>query len=163
MKKKNEFERKFLLTGLPIESDLIPFKVDHITQIYLEDGKRFRSIYDSINSTFTNELVKKEKQQSGHNIEVIFEPTQTYTVKDAIDFKLPFIRKIRRTYNYEGHILEVDSFIGFKLVVLEVEKETKKELDSLLLPKLFKKYVIVEVTDFEEFSNKHLAEININL
>lgn len=156
MSEVKEFERKFLLLKVPKK---IPFihTVEHIFQVYLNDGKRFRTVVDS-NGLVRHELIKKTKADVGHNLEIEYESSIIYTKEDAFEQDLNFIEKTRIIFDFGGSKFFIDSFIGFDLIIMEVE--TEKHDSQIVIPEFLENHILLEVTDIDKFSNFNLAKLN---
>jgi len=68
--------------------------------------------------------------------------------------KKPLIEKIRYRIPFEGHIIEVDEFMGDNLGLIIAEIELKDEKESLVLPD----WIGEEVTGDRKYYNVNLLE-----
>lgn len=158
MSKKIEKERKWLLAKIPTEA--FDYPALHIEQFYTEDGWRYRrtNILDSGDIKY--EKLRKISIDKGINheidIEQIDEVEYDKKAYDNSDCHFPFIAKIRYVIPYNGKTLEIDEFDNINLCILEIEDVEVEE--DIQLPDWVKKYVIMEVTGIESFSNKNLAQ-----
>ncbi|WP_300362609.1 CHAD domain-containing protein [Hydrogenimonas sp.] len=160
--KKMEIERRFLLYPCSMKRFLkrlgIPYRTVKIEQFYLvadeERVERYRKEADA--------YVKTLKKGAG----LVREETEERISKE--DFEKArehnrggVIRKVRRIFEYGGHIYELDSFKGVLkgLNILEIEFASEKEAHSFRLPESFAAILVAEVTDDRTFSNGSLSRL----
>ncbi len=157
MAKKLEIERKFLLKRVP---DIKYSKVLHITQHYLKDGSRIRESWDESHRSDGTEvrkyyLTRKKKIAQG----VYEEDERKISAKKFAKLS----KKSLRVINKSRHILksgklkwEIDSFNGISLVTAEIE--LKNLYAGFKMPKAVAKELIMDVTEFPQFTNKSLSD-----
>ena len=68
------------------------------------------------------------------------------------------IHKIRRRYNVNGLIWEIDKFKDMELVICEVELNDINQ--TITIPNFIKDELIMEITGIREFSNYNLAKLS---
>lgn len=158
-KPKLEIERKFLLKRLPnVQSSNI---ID-ITQHYLSDGARYR---ESIQ--FHNNILLIKRIEYHKTIKKLIEPgiydenEKEISMKAYCAAKLKAIKSIEKTRHIikiNGIKWEVDRFASCCLIVAEVEFRSKKAMKAFIIPKEIEEVLIMEVTNFKQFSNSNLAD-----
>ena len=159
---KDEFERKWLLRHTNHDVLNNPDEKLNITQIYYKDidgtVKRIRYSFNVMTGEDTFEHIIKDRQTDGYNTETevnsasMEEYERIYDSKEYKDKRI--ISKQRQKYHVDELVYEVDTFSGFS--VLEIETPTK-DYDINIIPEL-KEKIVLEVTQFKEFSNYSLAE-----
>lgn len=151
-----EIERKFLLKCLPVNIESAD-RVLLISQFYVEEGNHFYRIRQTkIEGTdvWTYDKTTKLKIKEGVFDELI-EPLTTYQFSDLYSKASKGITKYRHEIHCNGLKWEIDEFIGMNLVVAEIE--LPYENFELELPDFIKNELILEVTQFKEFSNYNLS------
>lgn len=154
--KKLEIERKFLLTRLPNVKkwdDMIS-----IIQYYIEDSVRLRqstskltnkSIYTQTIKEFVSPGINKEKEKriSEKKFWELLYATSYYTMiyKTRYIYESPDKRK-----------WEIDVFTNRNLVIAEMELKSMKE--KLRIPNCIKEKLLMEVTNYKEFSNYEISK-----
>lgn len=150
-----EIEKKFLLKRVPtIKFD----KVLQIQQYYCKDNSRIRKIIDAKKGKITYiRTIKKARPDLGMGV---YDETETFLTEKEFNIALQkanfsihktrFIKKINKKIKWE-----IDSFQQFNLVVAEIELPTLKY--KFDIPKFIKDNLIMEVTGFNQFTNKSLA------
>jgi CYTH domain-containing protein len=66
------------------------------------------------------------------------------------------IKKIRHIYEYKNLKFEVDEFEGMSIILCEVELQNF--FQPIEFPDYIQRQIIMEVTDFKQFSNYVLAQ-----
>lgn len=162
---KLEIERKFLLKSLP---DISPIDVIQIDQFYLKNKlgvwERARMCDSSTNGVKYVHTIKTTVMR-GVNMEDEHEMTEEefnlFKKRCHESSSYRFIKKERNVYpNGDGLFWEVDDFSnsGYNLVVAELEIPDKDYI--LNIPTFINKRLIMEVTEFKEFSSRNLAKKN---
>jgi CYTH domain-containing protein len=158
---KLEIERKFLLKAMP---DKIPSEIVKIDQWYWKNSKgvweRARSWDSNINGVSWIHTIKKSVAK-GINIEdehnLTKEEYEFFTKRcntPGEDSK--FISKERWIYPDGDLKWEVDMFnSGHHLIVAEIE--IPKKSFKVNIPDFIKDKLLMEVTDFKQFSNRSLS------
>lgn len=165
MAKKLEIERKFLLRRLPV--DLKYHEILHIFQFYLKDGSRIRETRNAnpnrglvipfpfgVNPKF--ELTIKNKLKPG----VYEEDEKEIKRKEFDNLKRTATHQIRKT-RYVHKLSkklkwEIDVYDGIAMVTAEIE--LPKEGASFSVPKELSKEMIMDVTEFPQFTNRSIAD-----
>ena len=157
-----EIERKFLLKSIP---DKKPIDRIKINQWYRKNSsgiwERARSCYSDENGIYFIHTIKTHVSPG-----VNMEDEKHLTSSDFNDFvkkckkssEARYIFKERFIYEHHEHDLlwEVDVFQNeHHLIVGEIE--LKSEDYDLTLPKFIKNELLMEVTEFKQFSNKNLS------
>jgi len=138
----DEIERRWLLKNDPVvwpDIAVLPRRVDHLSQVYLDVHKplvsRVRSTCERV--TLNGEVfagkqahfhtVKMPGPELGHNLEIEREITsdELSALSGLIKPGTRAVIKRRTTFNWGGVTWELDNFMLFDLVILECE------LDSL--------------------------------
>lgn len=147
----NEIERKFLVNEIP--EDLYKYPSSHLSQGYLDaadDGTevRIRRSEDRFFKTV----------KSGHGLER--KEIETVIGSEVYDGLWPEtagmrIEKRRYEVPYEGHIIELDIYLGdlAGLIVAEVEFDSVEASERFIPPSWFGK----EVTNDPGYKNRNLA------
>lgn len=157
---KLEIERKFLLKAMP---DIEPSEIVKIDQYYLKnsDGiwERARSWRSNINGTKYIHTVKKSVSK-GVNLEDEYFMTEADFFnfkKDCLNSKdSKFLSKERWIYPDGNLYWEVDKFINdHYLIIAEIEIPTKGY--KVNIPDFISSKLLLEVTDFKQFSNRSLS------
>jgi CYTH domain-containing protein len=153
MAKKLEIERKYLLKRLPaIKWDY----VINIKQFYLPDKTRIRQSF--VNGGF--EFIKCKKVLLSKKPKVYEEDEKEITKDEFLDLfkksktglaKTRFIKKVPGGLKWE-----VDMYEDIDLIVAELEIPKKKF--KVKIPKFISDVLIMEVTEFSEFTNRSLSE-----
>jgi CYTH domain-containing protein len=158
---KLEIERKFLLKAMP---DKAPSEIVKIDQWYWKNSKgvweRARSWDSNINGVSWIHTIKKSVAK-GINIEdehnLTKEEYEFFTKRcntPGEDSK--FISKERWIYPDGDLKWEVDMFnSGHHLIVAEIE--IPKKSFKVNIPDFIKDKLLMEVTDFKQFSNRSLS------
>jgi len=153
-----EIERKFLLSDMP---RVKPDNFMLIEQFYCQHKKlkyRVRSITSWEDNKRKVEYVQtiKNKIEPGvyeeHEIglnEGAFNDLKRYSNKRIAKYR--YIYKINKKLKWE-----VDIFQDMKLVIAEIEIPTKDF--KFKIPEYIKEKIIMEVTEFEQFTNFNLAK-----
>ena len=157
---KLEIERKFLLKSMP---DIDPKEIVKIDQYYLKNKEgiweRARSWKSNINGVKYIHTVKKSVSK-GVNLEDEYFMTES----DFFQFKKnclnskdsKFLSKERWIYPDGDLFWEVDKFIDdHYLIIAEVEIPTKRY--KVNIPDFISSKLLLEVTDFKQFSNRSLS------
>lgn len=151
-----EIERRFLLKQLP--KGLGDYK--EISQKYFNNNgvyERIRRIH------FPN--IKYNHFNYEHIIKTNISPGINNEEHRVIDSNLfheinkrctKEINKRRYLYRIGNLTWEVDHFFTMNLVIAEVELEDLNQ--ELMIPKIIQNEIIMEVTEFPQFSNFNLAE-----
>jgi len=159
MPKQLEIERKYLLKRLPSFGE--DWKKQSIWQLYLPNGIRLRQniieIYDGKTIT-TFVSTRKKKLKPG-----VYEEDENIISRKEFDSLIqkhktaPQIIKTRFSKKIGKVKWDVDMYgQGMRLVTAEVE--LPKEGHKFRIPKVIQKEIIMEVTEFKEFSNRSLSE-----
>ena len=159
-----EIERKFLLKKVPkVRYD----NVVTIYQYYLKDDDkwtdRIRRIKDS-----EGEVVYIRTKKSRINNLASEEDEKYLDRKEYEKIKKSALSKVtkkRHIINYGDYKLEIDHFKNINVILCELEivvddnrlDNATKELSEMELPDFILDNLIMEVTDFDEFSNKSLS------
>jgi CYTH domain-containing protein len=134
------------------------FTKSEITQIYLEDPiatHRVRKrIYEDGRAELTeNKKVRISKMSSIEDEREITEG-EFLSLAEKIEEGAHPLRKTRRTFEYLGRVVEIDSYSEWiSTSVLEVELESEEE--ELRLPEYIR--VIADVTGVKKYSNHSMA------
>ncbi len=155
---KLEIEKRLLLKRLPLSSAFFK-EVQHINQYYGPTGRlRHVEIFKDGKKSPTEKfiLTKKKSISKGVNEEIEFEMTKKEFLKSLKKctkhlYKTRYIKKVGK-YKWE-----IDVF-DFKLVIAEIEVNTRKELDTVKIPKFIKEQLISDITGEKRFSNFNLAD-----
>jgi CYTH domain-containing protein len=158
---KLEIERKFLLKAMP---DKIPSEIVKIDQWYWKNSKgvweRARSWDSNINGVSWIHTIKKSVAK-GINIEdehnITKEEYEFFTKRcNTPGEDAKFISKERWIYPDGDLKWEVDMFnSGHHLIVAEIE--IPKKSFKVNIPDFIKDKLLMEVTDFKQFSNRNLS------
>ena len=158
---KLEIERKFLLKAMP---DKAPSEVVKIDQWYWKNPngvwERARSWDSNINGISWIHTIKKSVSK-GINLE-----DEKFLTKEEYDFfigrcslfgeEAKFISKERWIYPDGDLKWEVDMFNnGHHLIVAEIE--IPKKSFKVNIPSFIKDKLLMEVTEFKQFSNRSLS------
>jgi len=158
---KLEIERKFLLKAMP---DIEPFEIVKIDQWYWKNPKgiweRARSWDSNINGISWIHTIKKSVSK-GVNLE-----DEKFLTKEEYDSFIQrcklygeeskFISKQRWIYPQDDLKWEVDKFdSGHHLIVAEIE--IPKKSFKIDMPEFIKDKLLIEVTEFKQFSNRNLS------
>lgn len=116
--KKEEIERKFLLTGVPS----VDYKEQiEIFQFYTDEGLRFRrEVYSDGRVEYIK--LRKDKISHGVNEEDIYDSDANEFSRHVVNSNL-IVRKTRYVHESNGLKFEVDKFHDIDLIMLEVELE----------------------------------------
>jgi CYTH domain-containing protein len=133
--------------------------VHHINQYYGPTGRlRHVEIFKDGKKSPIEKFIRTNKTtiSKGVNEEIESEITKKDFYKELKKctkhlFKTRYIKKVGK-YKWE-----VDVF-DFKIVIAEVEVKTKKELNTVPIPKFIKQELISEITGEKQFSNFNLAD-----
>jgi CYTH domain-containing protein len=156
-----EIERKYLLRDIPNRA---PDQRLEIKQYYCEDKKRKRNfrlretIFWTDGGATKNILyfeTTKQRISAG-----IYEEHEISLNKGAFDDMMKYAKskiiKTRYIYKINKKLKwEVDVFSDMRLVVAEIE--IPKMDYKFSIPKYIKDVLLMEVTEFEQFTNKNLA------
>ena len=156
MSKKLEIERKFLLRRLP---ETRYSNVFHITQYYLKDNSRIRESRNEINkpsgaADVKYYLTRKKKLAQGvyeEDERKISEEKFNKLSKNAIS-KISKSRHILKSGKLKW---EIDRFNNIELVTAEIE--LKDLYAGFKMPKSVAQELIMDVTEFPQFTNKALS------
>ena len=158
---KLEIERKFLLKAMP---DKAPSEIVKIDQWYWKNSKgvweRARSWNSNINGVSWIHTIKKSVAK-GINIEdehnLTKEEYEFFTKRcNTSGEDAKFISKERWIYPDGDLKWEVDIFnSGHHLIVAEIE--IPKKSFKVNIPDFIKDKLLMEVTDFKQFSNRNLS------
>jgi CYTH domain-containing protein len=152
MKKDNlEFERKFLLVRKPlVRADSI-YKIE---QHYYDDVRirRIRFDNDPHKDKFYHTI--KRNIKPGVNFEDEKEIQRVEFYKYLQNSK-SYIAKDRHNYYIGDLKWEIDVFRDINLIIAEVE--LPREDYKLEIPNFIKDLMVMEVTEFKDFSNKRLS------
>ncbi len=157
---KLEIERKFLLKSMP---DIEPSEIIKIDQYYLKNSngvwERARSWNSNTNGVKYIHTVKKSISK-GVNLEDEYFMTESEFKsfkKSCLESKdSKFLSKERWIYPNGDLLWEVDKFINnHYLIIAEIEIPTKRfKID---IPNFIADKLLLEVTDFKQFSNRSLS------
>lgn len=157
---KLEIERKFLLKSMP---DIKPTEVIKIEQYYLKNSsgiwERARSWSSNIDDIKYIHTVKKSISK-GVNLEdeyFMSEEQFNQFKKNCFESKeSKFLSKERWIYPDGDFVWEVDKFINdHYIIIAEIEIPTKRfKID---IPNFIADKLLLEVTDFKQFSNRSLS------
>ena len=167
MAKKLEIERKYLLKRLP--HGLKWDGVLHIFQYYLPDGRRVRETRNALVPSFYSDIIPfpfgryvkyevciKKKLKAG----VYEEDEKKITQKQFEKLKelaTSSISKTRHIFKMGKLKWEIDEYQrDINLVTAEIELKTEKT--KFKMPKELQDVLIMDVTEFREFTNKSLAD-----
>lgn len=147
-----EIERKFLLKRKP---DIKFDETKLISQFYCIGKPDFRIRETTIKGRKTYHLTIKKKIS-----DLTYDEFEKEITKKEFDTKLKkakrFIFKVRYIKKVGKLKWEVDVYNNLDLVVAEIEIPSEKY--HLKLPKFIQDSLIMEVTQFRNFSNKSLSE-----
>ena len=146
-----EIERKFLVVSQDFKET--SYKKIHIKQAFLNSNKhrvvRVRTTdvaafltIKGISSDNGLSRFEWEKEIPLHEAEELFLLCET-----------PPIEKIRYLVEYEGHVFEVDEFLGVNMGLFLAEVELKKEGESFQTPP----WIGVEVSGNKKYYNAELS------
>jgi hypothetical protein len=164
--KKLEIERKYLLRRVP---ELKWNKVLHIKQLYLKDGSRIRSTRDAtptkedegfeipfpFGRSAKYEQVRKKKLKPG-----VYEEDEK-EISESKYFELEgqaisAIKKVRYIYKISKKLKwEIDLYQNIRMVTAEIE--LPKEGASFKMPDALKDEIIMDVTEFPQFTNRAMS------
>jgi hypothetical protein len=166
MAKHLEIERKYLLKSLP---ELKYHKILHIFQYYLPDGSRIRETRDGNPSkghfkgttipfpfgpTLKCERVIKKKLKPG-----VYEEDEKEISKNKYanlcGTAISVIQKTRYIYKMEKLKWEIDVYRNITMVTAEIE--LPKEGAPFKIPEALKKVMVMDVTEFPQFTNRALS------
>lgn len=167
MANKLEIERKYLMKRLP---ELKFHKILHIFQYYLADGSRIRLTKDAtpdsghfkgdiipfpfgVKNKF--ELTIKKKIKAG----VYEEDERKISEKKYDELKkkaISHIKKARHIFKVGKLKWEIDIYKNIDLVTAEIE--LPRENYKFKIPPAIQKEIIMDVTEFPQFTNKALSE-----
>lgn len=158
--KKMEIERRFLLYPCSMKRFLkgrgIEYRAVKIEQFYLVADEKGAERYRKEG----NRYVKTVKKGAGLVREESEEKISEKDYENARKLKSGgVIRKVRRIFEYDGYLYELDSFKGALkgLNILEIEFGSEKEARRFELPPSFADIAIAEVTEERRFSNGSLS------
>lgn len=147
--KKIEKERKWLLKRFPGKQDA--FDYDFIEQIYTDDF-RYRKYTNSTGEEKYEKIIKK-RVDIGVNEEEHFPCTK----EEYLAARGPKVHKKRHYLHLDNDLFaEIDIFLNSYLMIMEVENIEIK--DEINFPNYIKNCILMEVTEFPQFSNKNLAK-----
>lgn len=163
-----EYERKFLLTGIPLEAER-NWSLYQIYQHYIDndgDVVRYREQkpHDSSDITYVR---TKKTYVDGFTTEEEYEISKT-DFDNALRSpnKIGSIFKHRYTMEIDGLTWDIDNYMTVGLVICECEvllssslDENKKLVDNadILMPKFVKDKLLMELTNDKRFSARNLA------
>lgn len=153
MAKKLEIERKYLLKKLPGGRFK---KTLNIIQLYTKDA-RLRQITDL--QTCKKKWVLTKKKKIGAGIYEEDERNISYeTYLKMSEEAETFIMKTRYIFKYDGSRLkwEIDLYKSINMVTAEIE--LPKVDTKFKIPPAIQKEIIMDVTEFPQFTNKALSE-----
>ena len=170
-----EIERKFILRDLPIEF-IQDEEIQHILQYYyLVDGNwsRIRNIESNTRGVLYLHTIKTYIDNVCYETEEYYSYERYKQLMNDIEngvYESRFLSKTRYVYttgivaDFDGVEKsikwEFDVFDKIHLMIAEVEIPS---LDyNLIIPKTLEKYIIYEVSNIKEFSNKNLSVIHKN-
>jgi len=156
-----EIERKYLLKRIP---NISWTRMIEIKQYYLQDGTRIRSSFLKEVGSGDFEYVKCKKTLLSKNPKV-YDEQENIISKEEFDKLLgkakTGLMKTRLIKKVSGGLKwEVDVYEDFDLIVAEIEIPSKKYIVSV--PKFIKDVLVMEVTEFSQFSNRNLSDKIIN-
>lgn len=168
MSKKLEIERKYLLKNLP---DLKYSKVLHIFQHYLKDGSRIRETRDGtpdkgffkgtdfpfpFGPTIKYERVVKKKLKPG-----VYEEDEKKIGKKKYQKlekeSVSCIKKTRYIFKMGKLKWEIDVYKNIVMVTAEIE--LPKEGAPFKIPDALKDEMIMDVTEFPQFTNRAMSTL----
>lgn len=132
-----------------------------IGQYYFEEDGVFKRVRESqyANGTEYHLTIKtpREEGKIGYNE---FEESITKTkFLEKVSIAYSYITKdrfIRKCNVNEGLTWEIDNFISIPMVKMEMELPSDDY--DLIIPNDMKEFIILETTDFKEFSNRSLSK-----
>lgn len=161
--KKIEIEKKYLLKNLPkLKYDIIL----HIFQYYLPDGSRIRET----KTGWENGMDMEYPFQFGlkHKYEICIKKKIKMGVYEEDERKITekkydklkkeafsFINKTRYIYKSGRLKWEIDVYQTISMVTAEIE--LKKESSKFIMPFEIANELILDVTEFPQFTNKSLS------
>jgi CYTH domain-containing protein len=150
-----EIERKFLLKKLPDFKSKCD-EVCEITQYYCNNPKvRIRQIYSY--SKKKNFFIQTKKTQLKPGVyqedEKKISQKEFHTIQESAYKAISKTRYIKKMKSVKW---EVDVFNKANLIVAEVEMPTENY--KLKIPKFIQDVLLIEVTEFPEFTNRNLAD-----
>lgn len=157
MKETLEIERKFLLKQVPHVSSIEHHRLDILQHYIIEDGQPYR-IRATRNGDGTMEYNKIQKVaiRAGVNTEKEFSIDKGQ-FQDLSKLRLRSISKQRLVVPMsDGLKWEIDVY-DYPMCLVVAEIETPSEDHEVVLPDFIKDVLIMEVTQFKEFSNAALA------
>lgn len=157
MKKELEIERKFLLKGIP-KIDREHYELN-IVQLYIKvDGQKFR-IRETKRAgciTIYDKIIKKRLSVGVNEEEIYHIDKYEFHRLSAYAYKKLYKTRIVVPMD-DGLKWEIDIF-HHPIVLVLAEIETKKVDQDVNIPHFIRQVLIMEVTEFNEFSNIALAE-----
>jgi CYTH domain-containing protein len=153
MAEKLEFERKFLLLKQPVLKADVVYRVE---QHYFGDDRIRRTSTEGENDVFYHTIKKNLRPGVNSENEKKISRSDYYNL---LEKSKSFIIKHRHCYFIGDLKWEVDVFEDISLVVAEVEYP--KEDYKIKIPKFIEDVMIMEVTNFREFSNKSISKKRI--
>lgn len=149
-----EIEKRFLLKTLP--RDIKWDDTLHITQFYTKEG-RYRMSHSLATGQTSFYLTIKTFISAGVNEEVETKiSAQDYWTK--LDQAEKAVKKVRYIKKDKKLKWEVDVFETLSIVIAEIEVPTEKELKKIKPAKWMEPFIILDITEFKQFSNYNLAE-----
>ena len=152
-----EIEKRILLKRLPMGSSFYK-EMQHIFQYYGPTGRlRHVEIFKDGKPSYEKYIRTVKKAISkGVNDEVETEITKKEFDKEVKNCT-KFLFKTRHIKKVGKYKWEIDVF-DFKLVIAEIEVNTKAELKTVKIPKFVLDEMIADITGVKPFSNFNLAD-----
>ena len=153
-KKNLEIERKFVLSNVPEFEDVEELL---IYQIYVDISGKINRFRETRNIK-TQESVYHHciKTSLSHGVfQEIENEISNKVFQEMRKLEVSSILKKRYVYKEKGLKWEVDDYMGFRFVTLEVELDNINQ--KIEIPKIISDYIIAEVTGIKEFSNYNLS------
>lgn len=159
-----EIKRKFLLKKLP---KLRYDSVVSIYQYYLDDDGTWTDRVRRIKNEESEITYLRTRKNRVNNLAIKEDETEI-TRKEYEKIKKSAKSKVikkRHVINYGDYKWEIDHFKNVNVILCELEiianennlEKITKELSDMNLPDFISNNLIMEVTDFPEFSNKSLS------
>ena len=154
--KETEIERRFLLKYLP---DLKYSEKIGIRQVYTSIGERYReSFTNELNGPYYDKIIKKSVSP-GINTEEVFKLSREEFSKVLVKGN-KIIYKVRHIFIANDLKFEIDLFQSpnnYQPCLIICEVELLKIDQEIKFPKKIKEAIILEITEFKQFSNYNLS------
>lgn len=149
-----EIEKKYLLKSLPFVKYN---EVYDITQYYI-GGDRYRMQYNHKSTQTSFFKTTKTFISAGINeeVEIKISAADYWSNMSNAERAIKKTRHIVKTKKYKW---ELDVFKDLSIVIAEVEVPNEKTLKKIKVPSWLEPVVMLDVTEYKQFSNYNLAQI----